>query len=287
VDENRPRLDEDTGQNIVTDVRLKRTVRDYLVDYKGEEVFVRGIVDGDGKLQTKETRQKQLGSNPENILEQCVDLRLFGATIAVQNQSLTATGPVQFKFGRSLHPVEVMQVRGTTVMPSAAGRAQGTFTEVFIVPYSLICFYGVVNENAGNLQRQMALKKEVWLTEEDVSLMLEGLWHGTKNLISRSKFGQMPRLLLRVIYREKNYHSGELDHLLALETFGKDSRQLRGVSELAVDVTKLSERLAENRARISRIQWQWDPSLRLLLDGMPLADLSGLVNGVEYERLSF
>ena len=34
VDENKPRVDEETGVNIVTDVRLKRTIRDYLYDYK-------------------------------------------------------------------------------------------------------------------------------------------------------------------------------------------------------------------------------------------------------------
>ena len=34
LDENKPRIDEETGQNLVTDVRLKRTVRDYLFNYK-------------------------------------------------------------------------------------------------------------------------------------------------------------------------------------------------------------------------------------------------------------
>jgi CRISPR-associated protein Csh2 len=34
VDENKPRIDEETGVNIVTDVRLKRTVRDYLINFK-------------------------------------------------------------------------------------------------------------------------------------------------------------------------------------------------------------------------------------------------------------
>jgi len=34
LDENKPRIDEETNMNIVTDVRLKRTIRDYLHDYK-------------------------------------------------------------------------------------------------------------------------------------------------------------------------------------------------------------------------------------------------------------
>lgn len=287
VDENRPRVDEETGQNIVTDVRLKRTVRDYILDYKDRDVFVRGIVGDDGKLQTKEKRQQELGSAPERILERCVDLRLFGATIAVKDRNLTATGPVQFKFGRSLHPVQVTLVKGTTVMPSGEGRAQGTFTEVYIVPYSLICFYGVVNENAAGLHRQLGLNQEIWLTQEDVRLMLEGVWNGTKNLISRSKFGQMPRLLLHITHKEQNYHIGELDHLLALETNGREGRQLRGVSELAVDVTRLAQRLRDNRDRLARIEWAWDPDLRLVLDGRRLEAIEQLSEGVEYERLPF
>ena len=40
IDENKPRIDEETGINFVTDVRLKRTIRDYLHDYKGQEIFI-------------------------------------------------------------------------------------------------------------------------------------------------------------------------------------------------------------------------------------------------------
>jgi CRISPR-associated protein Csh2 len=36
LDENKPRIDEETGVNIVTDVRLKRTIRDYLHDFDKE-----------------------------------------------------------------------------------------------------------------------------------------------------------------------------------------------------------------------------------------------------------
>ena len=39
VDENKPRIDEETGINLVTDVRLKRTIRDYLYYYKGLDVL--------------------------------------------------------------------------------------------------------------------------------------------------------------------------------------------------------------------------------------------------------
>ena len=44
MDENKPRIDEETGINIVTDVRLKRTIRDYLHNFKDQEIFVREII---------------------------------------------------------------------------------------------------------------------------------------------------------------------------------------------------------------------------------------------------
>lgn len=53
VDENKPRIDEETGINIVTDVRLKRTIRDYLAYYKGKEVFIIETRKDNGELRTK------------------------------------------------------------------------------------------------------------------------------------------------------------------------------------------------------------------------------------------
>lgn len=53
VDENKPRIDEETGINIVTDVRLKRTIRDYLHTYKNQEIFILEQKDAKGDLKTK------------------------------------------------------------------------------------------------------------------------------------------------------------------------------------------------------------------------------------------
>jgi CRISPR-associated protein Csh2 len=86
VDENKPRIDEETGVNIVTDVRLKRTVRDYLYEYKGQEVFIREIRKEDGKLKTKEERLDDFGD--ASIIDRCIDIRLFGSTTAVKTEPL-------------------------------------------------------------------------------------------------------------------------------------------------------------------------------------------------------
>jgi len=113
-DENRPRMDLETGRAKVSDVRLKRTVRDYLRDYCGEEIFCREIEKEDGTIQEGKERAEDFfkGKKGKNVLEKrrlieaeviqkCIDVRLFGATIPVsktkdseKNSSVTLTGPV-------------------------------------------------------------------------------------------------------------------------------------------------------------------------------------------------
>jgi CRISPR-associated protein Csh2 len=217
LDENKPRIDEETMVNLVSDVRLKRTVRDYLHDFKGLEVFIRETRKEDGTLIDKEDRLDDLKvTSGDELLKKCVDIRLFGATAAIKGKSIILTGPVQFRIGRSLHRVKVAYMKGTTVMLPTNRASRGRSRAVF-PPYSLIGFYGVVNENA-------ALSTQ--LTDDDVALLYDGLWNGTKELISRSKVGQMPRLLLSVVYKEKNYHIGDLNGTIKLVS-GKDDEEIR------------------------------------------------------------
>lgn len=257
-DENKPRIDEETGINIVTDVRLKRTIRDYLYEYKEEEVFIRETLTEEGKPKTKEDRLNDF-KPADKILGECIDLRLFGATTAVQDKRMVLTGPVQFKYGRSLHRVNLTFVKGTTVMPSQEGKKQGTFTERYILPYSLIAFYGVVNETA-------AATQDITLTEEDINLMMEAIWHGTKNLISGSKFGQMPRFLLQVIYKEgQNFYLGELDKRIALRS-EKPDEEIRNISEVKIDVTKLVKDLSACKDRIAEIRLKVDEQVSFIIN---------------------
>ena len=77
TDENKPRIDEETGYNIVTDVRLKRTVRDYMFSYLGynqdgvKDIFVRQtFVDNNPEkgLNDGKYRAKHYNDNLDNIL---------------------------------------------------------------------------------------------------------------------------------------------------------------------------------------------------------------------------
>jgi CRISPR-associated protein Csh2 len=248
LDENKPRLDEETEQVIVTDVRLKRTIRDYLATAKGLEVFIIEARDENGNLRTKEDRSADFGDEPDKILEKCIDMRLFGATTAIKGKTVTWTGPVQFKFGRSLHRIDgPVLIKGTTVMPSKEGKKQGTFREEWIVPYALIAFHGVANEYAAKTTR---------LTEEDLSLMMEALWKGTKDLITRSKFGQMPRLLVRVVYKEgEDFYIGELDKLVKWSPKdGLREEQVRDITEGVLQVKELLAAIGKHKDKIERIE---------------------------------
>jgi CRISPR-associated protein Csh2 len=153
-------------------------------------------------------------------------------------------------------------MKGTTVMPSDKKSKQGTFTEQYVLPYSLIGFYGVVNENAA---------KTTKLTTDDISLLLEAIWNGTKNLISRSKVGQMPRLLLKVTYKEKNYHIGDLNALIKKEKSDLRDEEIRDITQLTLDITKLISLLGTNGSKIDYIEYCIDPHLRLSMNGKQIA----------------
>lgn len=277
VDENKPRIDEETGINIVTDVRLKRTIRDYLYEYKEQDVFIIETKDKAGKLRTKEDRLSDFENNSD-LLEKCIDVRLFGATTAVKEKTMTLTGPVQFKYGRSLHRVSIAFYKGTTVMPSKEGKGQGTFTEKYILPYSLIAFYGIVNENAAALQ-------DINLTETDISLMLEAMWNGTKNLISASKVGQMPRLLLRIVYKEKNYHIGELDKRIKFVS-DKNDEEIRDIKDGKLEIGELIEALKSKKDAILRIECKADERLTLTAGGKEII-LEDALKDFDILRLAF
>jgi CRISPR-associated protein Csh2 len=296
VDENKPRIDEETGYNIVTDVRLKRTIRDYLYDFKEQEIFIREERDSGGNLKTKENIFEEYGT-PYDIIKRCIDIRLFGGTFALKKRddkkkkteeaeeekpterAFALTGPVQFKFGRSLHRVgEPTFVRGTTVMPSQEKKGAGTFWEAYILPYSLIAFYGIINENAA---------KDTGLTVEDVELLLDGIWNGTKNLITRSKIGQIPRLLLQVIYKEKNYHIGELDHRIKLIKNNPNQRdeEIRRIEEVKLDVTELADVLEKNKDKIEKIRYKKDKYLEIIKNGKTI-EINAIVDGIKFEEIN-
>lgn len=280
LDENKPRIDEETRVNLVTDVRLKRTIRDYLYDFKGKEIFVREICydEKEGYIQDGKMRAKNFDEDAEKILEECIDIRLFGGVIPLTKDSITYTGPVQFKIGRSLHRVAMKHIKGTGAFASKEKSKQATFREEDILPYSLILFYGIINENAAKYTK---------LTDTDVSLLLEGVWNGTKNLISRSKVGQNPRLLLKVNYSKENYHIGDLDRMIKLVS-GIQDENLRDIEDVKLDVTALIKKLKDKRDLIRDIELLVDDRVKFVKDGKDF-DLGKLEEtaGIAVRKIAF
>lgn len=287
LDDNKPRMDEETEINLVTDVRLKRTIRDYFIDYKNQNIFIKDVRDSNNYLYSAKKAAEDYApiKNQENelikyddikqfkeafttnILNECIDVRLFGATIPTDkikycaNRNtlteksigpITLTGPVQFRTGRSLHKVDLTFIKGTGAFASKYENnnksMQSTFREEYVLPYSLIAFYGIINENAA---------KDTKLTKDDINLLFEGMWFGTKNLISRSKFGQMPRFLLQIEYKEENYFIGDLNHKISLNEIDNE-KALRNISECEIDVSKLLDVIVENKEKISKIYCKVD-----------------------------
>ncbi len=259
LDENKPRIDEETGINLVTDVRLKRTIRDYLHNFKSLEIFVREVVydQEKGLIQDGKMRAGNFGNDAKKILGECIDIRLFGGVIPLKEDSITYTGPVQFKMGRSLHRVTMKHIKGTGAFASKEGSKQATFREEDILPYSIILFYGIINENAA---------KHTHLTEDDVKLLLEGTWNGTKSLISRTKAGQVPRLLMKVNYSKENYHIGDLDKMLKLTT-EMPHENIRGTEDFRIDISNLIKKLEAEKGSIRDIEICADDRMTFCKDG--------------------
>ncbi len=260
MDSNKPRLDEKTGHNIVTDVRLKRTIRDDLV-IRGETIFVAGEAETSDKraeflIGDLSSYEKNREKASQALLEKCIDLRLFGGTIPLKGLNMSLTGPVQFRFGRSLHVVDPSFMQGTAAF-ATAGKEQRSFREEWLLHYSALAFYGVINQNAA---------KWTLLTDEDVQKFLISLWEGTKDLITRSKMEQLPRLLLDVVYRDGlNFHVGELDKALKLVS-EKPENEIREVNDYVIEVGQLALLLDQVSDKIERIRYRYDPRLKLTMN---------------------
>jgi CRISPR-associated protein Csh2 len=254
-DENRPRIDRVTKKNYVTEFRLKRTIRDYLFKVLGRKIFMRQelvspkglalkeIEDLSSDYVTKGADVKKSKVDRIKLLNDHIDIKLFGILFAVGDLHFKQIGPVQFSIGQSLNKVEDMQIRMTRVVPTKAGAESGTFGEKFIVRYSFIEFHGFVNNNVA---------KEVDLSEEDVKNMLIAMWKGTSSLSTSSKYGQQSRLLMKVNYKDDGY-IGDLDLKCKLEA---KTDPLENISQITLDTNELFGILSKNKEIIDSVEYE-------------------------------
>src|SRR5665647_205073 len=283
LNENRPRFDTESSTVLVSDVRLKRTIRDYWFEYKGyngqgenQDIFVRETKYEDGGkeyIKDGKRRAKDFQEQANVIIDKCIDIRVFGGVIPLSNDSITYIGPVQFQMGKSLNKTEIVEEQGTGAFASGDKKGQATFRTEYKIPYAIIGFNGVINEKSAQYSK---------MNEDDKVLLIEGIWDGTKNLISRSKFGQAPLFLLTIDYNEP-FYIGNLRQRLKLNCGNMNEMQIRSTNDFKLDITELMLVLKANKAEIANVNLRIDSRLSMVNNGQIIKNISK--DAVSYTHL--
>jgi len=185
---NMPRVDPQTGHGIVTDVCLKRKIRDYVdlvrTGKEGYDIYVKdGVV-----LNEQHTKAyTALGKKPDKktpndaeltkfMCQHFFDIRAFGAVMTTDVNCGQVRGPVQFTFARSQDPIFQQEITVTRCAVTneakakelrAEGKELQTMGKKQIVPYGLYRAEGYVSANLA--------KKTTGFSEEDLALLWESL----------------------------------------------------------------------------------------------------------------
>lgn len=248
LNDNAPRFDETDRKAIVSDVRVKRTIRDDLQDRKNKTIFV----NNPEIVQSAETRFNELkkSSNLKDDREvflSCIDNRLFGGVAPKSN--IQIIGSVQFSWAKSLNQTETILSQGTGAF-GRDGSDNKTFRTDNYLPYALFAMYGTINSI--NAKKSNA-------SEDDINEMIDSMWNGTKLLNTRSKIGQKPRALFRIIYND-TYVIGLLDELISIKN--KNSDDIRKFDECEICFDELIEAIKIADEKIEKIEIYYDKSIK-------------------------
>lgn len=193
---NMPRTDVETGFGIVTDVCLKRKIRNYVETVKEGEPGYRIYIKDNVPLNSSDKEAYDyLGVDPEKVKEakkndpeldvkvrdfMCrnfFDVRTFGAVMVTFTKGALncgqVRGPVQLGFARSIDPVLPQEVTITRVAITTEKDAANKNTEMgrkYIVPYALYRVEGFVSANLA--------RKTTGFSDEDLEL----LWNAIMNM---------------------------------------------------------------------------------------------------------
>ena len=246
---NMPRIDPESGLGLVTDVCLKRKIRNYVEtvkeDVKGYKIYIKedvplnrsdreaceslGITETEDKKVTEALKKLKKSDKDVDIklrdymCDNFYDIRTFGAVMTTfVKASLNCgqvRGPVQLGFARSIDPIVSQEVTITRVAITTEKDAENKSTEMGrknIVPYGLYRVEGYISANLA--------RKVTGFSEEDLDL----LWEAIINMFENDHSAARGKMAVRELIVFK--HSKELGDCPAYKLF--DAVEVRKKEEI-------------------------------------------------------
>lgn len=185
---NLPRVDPETMQGLVTDVAVKRKIRDFVDASKGSERRYKIYMQHGGVLNPQHQRaydeldldsdspsREDISKARQWMCQHFYDIRTFGAVMSTGVNAGQVRGPMQVTFARSIDPVVPMDVSITRVAITREDDAASKRTEMgrkAIVPYGLYRGHGFYNPNLANGAKGTGFDRD------DLALFWQGLQMG-------------------------------------------------------------------------------------------------------------
>ena len=185
---NLPRIDAETGMGLVTDVCLKRKVRNYVQMAKeckdGFDIFIKekavlnNLIDSsydDDSVKSKEKQEEKTEAARKVMCSRYYDVRTFGAVMSTGKNAGQVRGPIQLTFARSVDPINSSEhsiTRMAVTTEKEAEKQSGdnrTMGRKSTVPYGLYVCHGFVSAN---------LAAQTGFSEDDLMLF----WEALKNM---------------------------------------------------------------------------------------------------------
>jgi len=215
---NMPRVDPQTGHGIVTDVCLKRKIRDYVDLVKGDEPGYEIYVKSGAVLNLQNKKAYDyLGIKPNSkkpkddeltkfMCQNFFDIRTFGAVMTTEVNCGQVRGPVQINFSRSLDPIfqqEITVTRCAVTNEKDAEKGQ-TMGKKQVVPYALYRTEGYISASLA--------RKTTGFNEDDLEL----LWNSLINMFEHDHSAARGKMSARklIVFRHKNELGCCQSHLL-------------------------------------------------------------------------
>ena len=179
---NLPRVDAETGMGLVTDVCLKRKVRNYVQVAKGmapgydifikEKAVLNTLIDAAHDEDKVKAAKDKTSAARDVMCQKYYDIRAFGAVMSTGKNAGQVRGPIQLTFARSVSPIAAAEhsITRMAVATEKEAEKQGgdnrTMGRKATVPYGLYVCHGFVSAN---------LAKQTGFSEEDLDLFFEAL----------------------------------------------------------------------------------------------------------------